>query len=36
MSDSIDDMGYLLGGRIGKEIFAVVYWLCMFSDRFAF
>jgi len=27
-SDSIDDMGYLMGGRIGREIFAIAFWLC--------
>jgi len=27
-SDSIDDMGYLMGGKIGREIFAIAFWLC--------
>ena len=30
-SDSIDDMGYLMGGKIGREIFAIAFWLCELS-----
>lgn len=29
-TDSVDDVGFLLGGRVGRELMALFFWLCAF------
>lgn len=27
-SDSVDDVGFMLGGKVGRELMALFFWLC--------